>query len=117
MPQVHPLDEMAQALYDGLESDISFLQAALGGPTAVGTQKLSSREWARKLVEMQPEAMRQLMAQRVGSPSPIFATALDQLGAHGMSLLPYLQPGQLGPPTAVQPTSGGGFLEEVFGGQ
>ncbi len=117
MAQIHPLDQMAQELYDGLQADISFLQAALAGPTAIGTQRLSTREWANKLVQMQPEAMRQLMAQRVGSPSPLFATALDMLGAQGMSLLPYLQPGAITPPTAVQPTSGGGFLEDVFGGQ
>jgi hypothetical protein len=117
MAKMHPLDEMAQELYDGLQSDADFLQAALAGPTSVGTRKLSSAEWAKKLVTMQPEAMRQLMAQHVGSTSPIFKTALDQLGAHGMSLLPYLQPGALTPPTAVQPTSGGGFLEELFGGQ
>lgn len=117
MPQIHPLDEMAQALYDGLESDIGFLQAALAGPTSIGTKKLSSREWARKLVEMQPESMRQLQAQHVGSASPIFSTALDLLGAQGMSLLPYLQPGPISPHTAVQPTSGGGFLDDVFGGQ
>lgn len=117
MPQLHPLDQMAQALYDGLQSDIDFLQVALAGPTSVGTRKLSSREWANKLVQMNPQAMQQLMAQQVGSASPIFATALDNLGAHGMSLLPYLQPGQLTPPSSVQPTSGGGFLEEIFGGQ
>lgn len=116
MAQIHPLDQLAQELYDGLQTDISFLQAALGGPTAVGTRKLTAREWAKRIPEMEPEAMRQLMAQNVGSSSPIFSTALDSLGAHGMTLLPYLQPGPLGPLTSVQPTSGGGFLEELFGG-
>lgn len=91
---VHDLDLFTQQLYDAVEAKVAFLQERFRGPTPVGTRKLSSREWARRLYQMRPDQMAQLMA-RTSEDSPIFANALDRLGAHGLALLPYLQPAGL----------------------
>ncbi len=107
MAKVHNLDVLAQRLYERLQRYALAGQERLAGPTAVGTRKLSTREMARKLLEMSPEEMQRLMAQTPAGRQ-LFSTAFDQLGPHALALLPYLQPGALLP----EPEVGEG---EMFG--
>jgi hypothetical protein len=91
---VHEIDQLSQDLFERIEDLVGYLQESIAGPAPVGTKKVTPREQARKLMSMRPDQVAQLMAQ-APPQAPIFTTALDQLGAHGLALLPYLQPGAL----------------------
>ena len=107
---VHEIDLLAQDLYDEVHAMIGHLRGQLAGPTPVGTKRMSPREWARKLMSMSPSETYRLLTQ-LSPESPVFATALEHLGAHGLALLPYLQPNDIMPPPG--PPTGFGS-EEVF---
>lgn len=104
--KIHPLDELAQELYDTLQGDIEMLQAAFAGPVPVGTRRVTPSEVARTVMQMTPVETAEVAAS-APADSPVFTTALERLGAHGLVLLPYLQPGILGPEGAAAPTSRG----------
>jgi len=99
---VHPIDMAAQELWDAVQSRIEYLRGRIAGPTPVGTRKMTARDWARQILQMPPDKMLQLM-DTLPQTSPAFATAFDMLGAHGMALLPYLQPQM----NAPEPQPGG----------
>jgi len=106
---VHELDLLAQDLYELLQGDVEYLQASLAGPTPVGTRKVSPRDFAKRVFEMTHEEVAAALAQ--ASPqTPLAAMALERLGAHGLALLPYLQPEPTSPAGVMQAPAG----EEIF---
>lgn len=110
---VHDLDVLAQLLFEGIEADALFLQKALAGPAPVGTRKLTANQWAKQLMSLDPAAAQMRLGQ-LPPNVPAAGAIMDQLGAFGLALLPYLQPAALQAGREIAPPGPGGVAEEMF---